>query len=151
MELGFVFRKLARLSLSAYFLPANPDPEIVTADTLAEIFVVFFFYDGETPPDGVFDEFNAIDDIVSSTQTQSYASLVKANNDFNVYGFRYLIRGTTLPNLPASQGTDLYNHHYNSWKQVRILDLFISYYGSFRDSIEFDPSLRLSRVISWSD
>jgi hypothetical protein len=28
-----------------------------------------------------------------------------------------LIRGTTLPNLPSPQGTDLYTHHHDSWKK----------------------------------
>ena len=90
---------------------------LVTADTLVEVFVVFFFYDGPVPPDAVFEKFNAITALASSTTTQSYSSLVTANSQFSPYGFRYLMRGTTLPNLPAPQGTDLYNTHHDTWKK----------------------------------
>jgi len=43
-----------------------------------------------------------------------------ANNAENLYGLRYLIRGTTLPNLPGTNGTDLLNHHYSTWKSYVI-------------------------------
>jgi hypothetical protein len=38
--------------------------------------VVFFFYNGETPPAGVFDEFNAIEETLDSVKVQSYADMV---------------------------------------------------------------------------
>lgn len=50
----------------------------VAIDTLLEIFVVFFFYDGETVPAGVFDAFNAIPTISDGTKTQTYSDLVCA-------------------------------------------------------------------------
>ena len=90
----------------------------VTIDTAVEIWIVFLFYNGETPPPGVFDNFNAISALTDSVKTQSYASMVSAGDSFSVYGFRYLIRGATLPNLPAPQGSDLYNQHYNDWKEL---------------------------------
>jgi hypothetical protein len=48
----------------------------ITIDSLLEIFVVFFFYDGSTPPEGVFDGFDAIPFLTDGTQTQSYYDLV---------------------------------------------------------------------------
>lgn len=38
---------------------------------LAELFVVFFFYDGPTPPAGIFDEFDAIIPIADQVSKQS--------------------------------------------------------------------------------
>ena len=49
--------------------------EIAIVDLL-EIFVVFFFYDGETPPAGIFDEFNAIPTLTDGVKVQSYYDLV---------------------------------------------------------------------------
>lgn len=88
----------------------------IAIDTLVQLFVVFFFYNGETPPPGVFDKFNAIENTVDLVKVQAYADMLIANNDYNIYGLRYLIRGTTLPNLPGTTGKDLYNYHFESWK-----------------------------------
>jgi hypothetical protein len=89
----------------------------VTIDTLVEIWMVFMFYNGVSPPAGVFDAFNAIQPISDSVKVQSYADFLNANSEFSIYGFRYLIRGTTLPNLPAPDGVDLYQYHHDTWKQ----------------------------------
>ena len=47
----------------------------IAIESLLEIFVVFFFYDGPTPL-GVFDEFDAIPYLTDGTKTQSYYDLV---------------------------------------------------------------------------
>lgn len=58
----------------------NKAAVIVTAEiaieSLVEIFVVFFFYNGTDVPDGVFDKFDAIRAFYDSTETQGYADLV---------------------------------------------------------------------------
>lgn len=48
----------------------------IAIEDLAEIFVLFFFYDGPTPPAGVFDEFDAIVPTLDQVSTQSYADIV---------------------------------------------------------------------------
>lgn len=48
----------------------------IAIDSLLEFFVVFFFYNGETPPAGVFDKFDTITSLTDSTKTQSYSDLV---------------------------------------------------------------------------
>jgi hypothetical protein len=95
---------------------------------LLEIFVVFFFYNGETPSDGVFDEFDAITPITDSVKTQTYADLVSiygcireicspnlqltANNEYNLYGLRYLIRVSLLLSIgPRMYLTGLLGHN----------------------------------------
>jgi FAD/FMN-containing dehydrogenase len=47
------------------------------ADSLVKFFLVFFYYNGPTPPAGPFDGFDAISAITDSTKAQSYADLVR--------------------------------------------------------------------------
>lgn len=49
----------------------------IAIDSLLELFIVFFFYDGPTPPEGVFDDFNAIPTLTDGAKTQSYYDLVQ--------------------------------------------------------------------------
>jgi hypothetical protein len=48
----------------------------IALNNLLDIFLVFFFYNGPSPPAGVFDKFDAITAQIDSTATQSYAELV---------------------------------------------------------------------------
>ncbi|RDL40051.1 FAD-binding-containing protein [Venustampulla echinocandica] len=109
----------------------------IAVSTLLEFFVVFFFYDGPTPPTGVFDAFNAIPTLTDGVKVQSYYDLVNSNDATNLYGQRYLIRGTTLPNLPGTTGKDLYNYHYKTWSKY-VKSQSIPYPG-FIFSIAFQP------------
>ena len=54
----------------------------IAIENLAQLFVLFFFYDGPTPPAGVFDVFNAVLPITDQTATQSYASIVSEEPDY---------------------------------------------------------------------
>ncbi|PMD47417.1 FAD-binding domain-containing protein [Hyaloscypha variabilis F] len=112
----------ALLNATQNFIQNNNDPKaavIVTGslaiENLAELFVLFYFYDGPTPPAGIFDEFDAIVPIADQVSTQSYADIVNTNDQFNIYGLRYIYRAETIPNLPGTSGTDLYNAIYNNW------------------------------------
>jgi len=57
----------------------------IAIDSLLETFIVFFFYDGASPPTGVFDEFNAIPFLTDGTQVQSYYDLVSPNFDMKFF------------------------------------------------------------------
>lgn len=125
-------------------LTANYDPKsavIVTGevaiDTLLEIFIVFFFYDAATPPAGVFDAFDAIPTLTNGTKTQSYADLLSSDDGTNLYGLRYLIRGTTLPNLPSPLGEGLFLDHYITWKDYVLLNSPL--HPGFIFSLAFQP------------
>ena len=48
----------------------------IAIDSLLEIFVVFLFYDGPTPPADVFAAFNALPSITDGVKVQSYYDLV---------------------------------------------------------------------------
>lgn len=73
----------AVLNATQHFIEYNDDPKaavIVTldiaVDTLVQVAVVFFFYDGATPQGGVFDEFNALISISDQVTTQTYSDFV---------------------------------------------------------------------------
>lgn len=100
-------------------------------DTLTNIFFIFYFYNGETVPTGVFDEFDAIEPIIDDTKVQSYADLLNANDIGNIYGFNYLIRAQTIPLLAGDDGKALLQYQYQSFAdyatatQPQNLDLMI--------------------------
>ncbi|UJO21579.1 uncharacterized protein CLAFUR5_09318 [Fulvia fulva] len=86
-----------------------------TLDTLVDIFVVFFFYNGPSPGK-ILDELNAIPALIDSTKgPRSYRDLINANSAFSLNGMRYLIRTGTFPRLPGADGLDIYNYTFDSW------------------------------------
>ncbi|TVY12974.1 putative FAD-linked oxidoreductase, partial [Lachnellula arida] len=109
----------------------------IAIDSLLDIFVVFFFYDGETPPAGIFDAFDALPTVTDAAKTQTYSDLLNADDTTNIYGLRYLIRGTTIPNLPAPTGKTLFLNHYNSWKSYVLSNNAL--HPSFIFSLAFQP------------
>jgi FAD/FMN-containing dehydrogenase len=48
----------------------------VVLDGLLKLFLVFFYYNGESPPAGAFDKFDAIPHITDTTEAKSYVNLV---------------------------------------------------------------------------
>ncbi|TVY68869.1 putative FAD-linked oxidoreductase, partial [Lachnellula suecica] len=123
---------------------ANFDPKaavIVTGeiaiDSLLDIFVVFLFYDGAAPPAGVFDAFDALPTISDDVKTRTYADLLTSDDNVNLYGLRYLIRGTTLPNLPSPLGPALFLEHYNTWKSYVLSNNLL--HPGFIFSLAFQP------------
>ncbi|KAF2229605.1 FAD-binding domain-containing protein [Viridothelium virens] len=114
----------AILAATAEFTENFTDPKaaiIVTndfaLDDLASLIVMFYFYDGPTPPAGIFDEFDKVTPISSNVSTQSYPSLLTANNAYSLSGFRYQIREGTYPNLPHDNMTAFYDYHYTSFQK----------------------------------
>jgi hypothetical protein len=55
----------------------------IAIENLAGLFVLFYFYDGPTPPAGIFDEFDAIVPIADQVSTQSYADIVWSPFEFS--------------------------------------------------------------------
>ncbi|PVH82788.1 FAD-binding domain-containing protein [Cadophora sp. DSE1049] len=111
------------LAATQNFTENFPDPRaaiIMTFQTLVnsldQFFAIFFFYNGPILPPGVFDAFNVIPSTGDSVKTQSYSSLLIANAKFgSIYGLRYVLRGATIPNLPAPKGTDLVIANFNNF------------------------------------
>lgn len=100
---------------------------------LADILVVFYFYDGPTVPSGVFDKFNAIHALIDDTKVQSYADLLGANDAADIYGFNYLIRAQTIPSIAGDDGRNLLKYQFQSFldyaKNTQPLNLDLMIYS----------------------
>ncbi|TVY29461.1 putative FAD-linked oxidoreductase [Lachnellula hyalina] len=134
----------AVLNATQHFIEYNDDPKaavIVTldiaVDTLVQVAVVFFFYDGETPQGGVFDEFNALIPTSDQVTTQTYSDFESGNDEYSLYGLRYLYRTTTIPNLPGINGTDLYNTVYSKFVDYVITNDLL--FPGFVFSLAYQP------------
>lgn len=117
----------AILNATQDFTENQTDPRaaiIVTVeillDSLSQFWAIFFFYNGPILPTGVFDKFPTTH-YLDTTKPQTYSSLLNSNAELaSIYGFRYLLRGQTIPNLPGRIGTDLLNANYQNFKDYAI-------------------------------
>ncbi|EEA25210.1 hypothetical protein TMatcc_006569 [Talaromyces marneffei ATCC 18224] len=84
---------------------------------------VFMFYDGPSPPDGIFNNFTAIGADLNMTKTwNSYYDLLQDNDKYDLRGQRYAIGTETTPLPNATVGlevmTTLFNTFYNTTSTV---------------------------------
>ncbi|KAE9372168.1 FAD-binding domain-containing protein [Stipitochalara longipes BDJ] len=93
------------LSATQDFIENNQDPRAAMFATfelllkgLDEFAAVFLFYNGESPPSGLFDGFLNIPNTSNQLQTQSYSAL-----------------GTSIPSLAGTDGINLVNANYNNF------------------------------------
>ncbi|KJY01491.1 FAD-binding domain-containing protein [Zymoseptoria brevis] len=81
--------------------------------------IVFFFYDGPTPPSSVFAEFEAITPLVSDTSTKSYYDLSQEAGGAGLNGFGNSFREVTVQNLPEDMMVDYLDVYWNrTYKRV---------------------------------
>lgn len=109
------------------FTEDYPDPKagiIATAEltigSLAEIWIIFMFYDGPKPPANAFAAFNGIKATLDITKTRTMDDLVKANNLFVLKNQFYTIatESTTLPN--STYSPQVMKGFYDAWRAVAI-------------------------------
>lgn len=84
--------------------------------------LIFFFYDGPTPPSGIFDDFDAISHVTDDTSTKTYSALTSEAGGANLTGFGNSFRADTFPNLPVDDMTDFYMYAYNVSKEQSLSD-----------------------------
>ncbi|KAK6508950.1 hypothetical protein TWF481_003718 [Arthrobotrys musiformis] len=91
------------------FVPYNPEDKkaaIIVSNLFAiggtRAFIMFYFYDGETPPtSGPFADFLKIGHIIDITKTQTYPELLKSNGfGASLLNSRISFRTLTLPYIP---------------------------------------------------
>ncbi|KAK5125234.1 hypothetical protein LTR85_000910 [Meristemomyces frigidus] len=99
-------KKAAVIPTFQFGLPAN----LLNAVT-GPLF--FFFYDGETPPAGVFDEFDAIPSIADNTGTNSYYNISMVDGGASMSGFGNSFRMNTLPNMAEANMTSFFGEYFN--------------------------------------
>ncbi|KAF2030280.1 FAD-binding domain-containing protein [Setomelanomma holmii] len=95
----------------------------LTAVGVVDIWTMFLFYDGPTPPPGVFDIFTSIGPIVNNAQTRSYYDLLTYNNFGVVKGSIYTITTETIPLPSAENGAEVLGAIHANWRNT-IQDIF---------------------------
>ena len=85
---------------------------------LIDLWIMFAFYDAPNPPTEVFANFTAAGTLVNTCKTQSYASLLSANNAGVIKGRIYTIGTETMP-LPSTQdGAEVMGAFHSHWRSV---------------------------------
>ncbi|KJZ71392.1 hypothetical protein HIM_09233 [Hirsutella minnesotensis 3608] len=74
--------------------------------------LVFYFYDGREPPAGLFDEFDAIPHLTSSTAIRSFVSITNQVLGGDMKGLRFQIRENTFPNMPMPTMSSFLHDHF---------------------------------------
>ncbi|PYH94157.1 FAD dependent oxidoreductase [Aspergillus ellipticus CBS 707.79] len=105
------------------FVEYYPDDKaaiIVTAEhaALIDTWIMFLFYDGPTPPQGVFDNFTAINPIDTTKTWDSYYDLLKNNDFFILHGQRYTIATETTPLPNKTVGAEVMQTYFDHWYNV---------------------------------
>lgn len=111
------------LSAVANFTANNDDPKAALIPTFDFAGVVgldipavllFFFYDGAAPANGVFDSLDAIPAIIKNTKTQTYEDVTKEVLGGKIEGLRFQIRENTFPNLPVANMSTFLEEHFDT-------------------------------------
>lgn len=113
---------------------------IMTAErtliTLLDIWIIFLYYNGPEPPQGVFDEFLAIGPTINTCKTQRYADLLSGNNWAVLTGSVYTIGTETIPLPGKEDGPEIMQSIYDLWVNVSDTAKFVP---GLIASIAFQP------------
>jgi hypothetical protein len=82
------------------------------------MWIVFFFYNGPTPPQEVFANFTKVASILDTTKTRSFHDLVTFNNNFVVHNSIYTIATETMPLPNATVGKEVMKGIYDTWHNL---------------------------------
>ncbi|KAF2275893.1 FAD-binding domain-containing protein [Westerdykella ornata] len=83
-----------------------------------DMWLMFLFYDGPTPPPGTFDVFTNIGPILNNCKTRDYDELLTYNNFGIVKGSVYTITTETTPVPPSEHGAEVLGAYYNHWRNI---------------------------------
>lgn len=127
----FTADKTPELLEAVHDFTANyPDDKaaiILTADhtPILNTWIMFLFYDGESPPDDVFEKFKAIGPTDTTKTWNSYYDLLKNNDIFILKGQRYVIGTETTPLPSKDAASDVFQTFYDHWMNVtnNVLDV----------------------------
>ncbi|KAL7623129.1 hypothetical protein AAE478_006810 [Parahypoxylon ruwenzoriense] len=89
-----------------------------TLGTLLDIWVLFLYYNGPEPPQGVFDSFLAIRPTINTCKTQRYSKLLSGNNWAVLKGSVYTIGTETMPLPSKEDGPEIMQSIYDHWVNV---------------------------------
>ncbi|KAJ9150677.1 FAD-binding, type 2 [Pleurostoma richardsiae] len=75
--------------------------------------VVFFFYDAASPAGGIFDAFDAIEELSDDAKARTYEDLTQIDLAGKVEGLRFQIRENTFPNMPLANMSAFLDEHFD--------------------------------------
>ncbi|KAI0099404.1 FAD binding domain-containing protein [Daldinia grandis] len=110
-----------------------------TLSTLLDIWILFLYYNGPEPPQGVFDSFLAIGPNINTCKTQRYADLLSGNNWSVLKGSVYTIGTETIPLPSKEDGPEVMQAIYDHWVKVSDTTKFVP---GLIASIAFQPMPR---------
>lgn len=131
------------LSALRDFTEHYPDDKaaiIVTCEhgLLIHTWIMFLFYDGPEPPEGVFTNFTAIGPTDTTKTWDSYYDLLK-HNDIFILHQRYTIATETTPLPNKTVGAEVMQRYYDHWFNVTNTVLEVP---NMLGSIAFQPMPR---------
>ncbi|KFA66182.1 hypothetical protein S40285_08446 [Stachybotrys chlorohalonatus IBT 40285] len=113
------------LQAVADFTLYNPDPKaavILTAERagldLVDSWIMFVFYDGPSPPDGIFSNFTDVGPIANTARRRSYADLIAASNWVVLPGVQVQMATETVPLSSSANSSLAFNDIYQHWRDV---------------------------------
>ncbi|KAI1634262.1 hypothetical protein F4809DRAFT_619361 [Biscogniauxia mediterranea] len=104
-----------------------------------ESHIVFFFYDGETPPtEGPFADYMNVSPLADITSVQKYSSLLKTNGATGeLLNARISFRTYTMPYLPSQPG--IYAEIRDQWRTLTSAYLDNILHATSQCSVDFQP------------
>ncbi|KAF2833496.1 FAD-binding domain-containing protein [Ophiobolus disseminans] len=95
---------------------------IVTAErtnvNIVDSWIIFLFYDGPTPPPGLFNNFTDVNPLLDTTRTRTYADLMALSNWVVVKGSVVDIATETIPIPSAANAEEVMETLHNHWRNI---------------------------------
>ncbi|KAF2691015.1 FAD-binding domain-containing protein [Lentithecium fluviatile CBS 122367] len=95
---------------------------IVTAEraniNIVDSWIIFLFYDGPTPPAGIFQNFTDVNPLLDTTRTRTYADLMALSNWVVIKGEVVMIATETVPLPSAANEVEVFEGIHNHWRNI---------------------------------
>jgi hypothetical protein len=102
---------------------------IVTAErtnvNVVDSWIIFLFYDGPTPPAGIFDNFTDVNPLLDTTRTRTYADLMALSNWVIVKASVVDIATETIPIPSAANSLQVMQTLHNHWRNISATTLLV--------------------------
>ncbi|KAF1911693.1 hypothetical protein BDU57DRAFT_506268 [Ampelomyces quisqualis] len=102
---------------------------IVTAEraniNVVDSWILFLFYDGPSPPAGIFDNFTDVNPLLDTTRTRTYADLMALSNWVIVKASVVDIATETIPIPSAENSEEVMETLHNHWRNISSTTLLV--------------------------
>lgn len=102
---------------------------IVTAErtnvNIVDSWIIFLFYDGASPPPGLFANFTDVNPLLDTTRTRTYADLMAHSNWVVIKGNVVDIATETIPLPSAANGPEILQTLHSHWRNISATTLLV--------------------------